>query len=137
MKTQEEIKQKIYEWEKNDFFGFKTTDIIVFLDYENAKEFLKNESKKEEWQQEKRTPKEIMIDYMDFAWEKANNHRGLSAARTMEHYQAWLWLDGNEELSNEMEDYEFYGKDNLVKVCEYLVLDSSKWDDGERINSYY
>ena len=83
MRTQEEILARINEIKGKDFFGFETSDLIGFLNYENAKPFLKEGVKKSAWKIEKRTPKEIMIDYMPFAWEKANNKRGISASRNM------------------------------------------------------
>jgi len=33
-----------------------------------------------------------IVDYMPFAWEKANDERGLSAIRSIEHMKAWTWL---------------------------------------------
>lgn len=53
----------------------------------------------------------------------------------MRHYHNWLWLLGEDELANSLLDYEHYGKPHLVKICEYLGLDSSQWDDGLRVNS--
>lgn len=76
-----------------------------------------------------------MIEYMPFAWEKANNCRGLSAGRSLAHYTAWLWLDGDNEIWPTLEDYEYYGKDKLVEICNYLGIDSKQWDDGIRKNS--
>jgi hypothetical protein len=71
---------------------------------------------------------------MDFAWEKANNCRGLSAMRTMTHYKAWLWLLGQDGF-DDLENYSHYGKDNLVRICKFFDLDPKKWDDGRRVNS--
>jgi hypothetical protein len=71
---------------------------------------------------------------MDFAWDKANNGRGISANRSIAHYQAWLWLLGVEWCDTLMDDYEFYGKPQLIRICEYLGLDPKQWDDGERVN---
>lgn len=133
-RTQDEILNRILEVQDKDVLGFQRVDLIVYLDFDHAKQFLKEDAKKEEWKQEVRSPKEKMIDYMPFAWEKANNCRGISAARSISHYQAWLWLDGNEELAEKIEDYEFYGKPQLVMICEYLGLDHSRWDDGIRTN---
>lgn len=134
MRTQEEIVSRINGL-KNDFFGFETSDLVNFLTFENAKPWLKEDVGPEKFKTETMTPKEVMADYMEFAWEKANDKRGLSAARSMIHYHTWLWLDGNEELSREMLEYNCYGKENLIKVCQYLGLDHSKWDDGVRENA--
>ena len=69
---------------------------------------------------------------MAFAWGKANGRRGLSAGRSLAHYSAWLWLVGNEELAEEIRKYQFHGKPQLIKICEFLGLDAAQWDDGER-----
>lgn len=134
-RTQEEILKRIEEVEPNDVFGYQATDLIEYLDFDNAKQFLSAEVTKDEWVTQEKTPREVMIDYMDFAWKKANDKRGLSASRSMDHYTSWLWLDGDEELHKTLENYEFYGKPQLVKICEYLGLDPSKYDDGVRENS--
>lgn len=128
-RTQEEILKKIQEVESSDFFGVMSSDLIDYLDFDNAKKFLKDGVTKEEWDAiEKKTPKERMIDYMDFAWDKANDERGLSAARSMQHYEIWLWLDGDEELHKTLEFYTNYGKPQLMEICKYLGLDSSNYE---------
>lgn len=136
MKTQEAILKRISDIGKEDFFGFETKSLICFLDYEHAKPYLDDGVTEEDWEEaQHKDAKVVMVDYMDFAWEKAKDCRGISAYRSMEYYSAWLWLDGNDKLSEEVKHYEYYGKDNLVKICEYLGLDSKKYDDGIRINS--
>lgn len=138
MRAQEEIVKRINERQADDFFGFEVGEYYAFLTYENAKQFLKDSVTKEQFEEttyKGQTPKEVMIDYMPFAWDKANNCRGLSAGRSIQHYVAWLWLDGNDELAESIEDYEFYGKPQLVQICEYLGIDPAQWDDGIRVNS--
>jgi len=135
MRTQDEILARYNERKDNDFFGFESNEYLRFLDYEHAKQFLKPEVAAKEWEPEKKTLKEIMVDYMPFAWEKANGCRGISSGRSIMHYTAWLWLDGDEEIWPTLADYEFYGKDQLVTICKYLGLDSEKWDDHRRVIS--
>lgn len=79
-----------------------------------------------------------MEEYMEFAWDKANNFRGLSAGRSIQHYIAWTWLAGDPELTKEIENmkYQYYGKDILKRICEYYGWDASQWDDGVRSNGY-
>jgi hypothetical protein len=134
-RTQGEILKRIEEVKENDAFGYQTTDLIEYLEFEGAKKFLNPEVGEDEWKPQEKTPREVMIDYMDFAWKKANDKRGLSASRSMDHYTSWLWLDGDEELHQTLANYEFYGKPQLVKICEYLGLDPSKYDDGVRENN--
>ena len=137
MRTQEQIVAKIESIKENDFFGFQTNDLLECLDFEHAKPYLKPEVTADQW---KTVPSDRdsviarMKDYMEFAWDKANNCRGLSAGRSMAHYSAWVWLAGDEAAFGDLEDYEYYGKDNLVAICQLYGWDSSQWDDGERHN---
>jgi hypothetical protein len=49
----------------------------------------------------------------------------------------WLWLLGDEELHNKIEaiEYEHYGKEKLIAICEHFGWDWKKLDDGRRVNS--
>lgn len=62
-----------------------------------------------------------MRDYMSFAWEKAYDHRGLSASRSLYKMQAWLWLLGDDELlvfAEDADNYVPYGTPILRKISE-------------------
>lgn len=142
MRTQQEIIDKMKAVEDNDFFCTIRSDLLNYLDYPNAKPFLKPEATEEEWNKAKSTLTrenvlKEMLDYMPFAWDKANNFRGLSAGRSMDHYTAWVWLLGDEDVAaiGDLKGYEFYGKDNLVKLCQRYGWDAKQWDDGVRKNS--
>jgi hypothetical protein len=137
MRTQDEIVARIEERKERDPFGFEVSEYIAYLDYTHAKPYLKPEVKPEEWTQlELNKVIDVMIGYMPFAWEKANNCRGISAGRSLSHYVAWLWLNGDDTLWRTLFDnYEYYGKDSLRKICLYLGLDADQWDDGRRVNS--
>lgn len=130
IRTIDEIKQKIEEGFKTDVFGFGKHDIAEALPFEDVKdillqEFLSRPDAKELWEKDRLKTKEDVLrkmrDYLDFAWEKANNGRGLSADRSIQHYIAWSWLI-DEELHNELirmylEEYDDYGK-NILKYIE-------------------
>ncbi len=141
MRTQQELLDRIKFRKNNDMLGFEVQEYINFLDFDNAKEYLKEGVTKEEWDKAKNKQediKQIMTDYMEFAWDKANSFRGISAERSIMHYVAWLWIDGSEEanrLSETIENYECYGKPQLVEICKYLGIDHNKYDDGVRRNS--
>jgi hypothetical protein len=133
-RTPEEILAKIREHEKNktDFFGFQRQDLITFLPWEEAKEFLKKEyvtkveaGKEEKWEAYT-DPVERIKDYMDFALDKATGHRGLSAGRSIDHMQAWLWLAGEDELLAQAEDdknWGQYGAGILMLICKHYDID--------------
>ena len=77
-----------------------------------------------------------MEEYMEFAWGKANDERGISANRSIQHYIAWTWLAGDRDLSAEVErlyaeEYDFYGKPILRKICEFYGWDWKQWDEDE------
>jgi len=140
MRSQEEIVARIEKARKVDLLNFEWPRYLDALDFEHAKPYLKEES----WEEEKKKPvlfktaediRTRMVSYMPFAWEKANNCRGISAGRSISHYVAWLWLLGEEKLAGEIENYEFYGKPQLRQICEFLGLNADDWDDEIRVNS--
>ena len=136
-RTQDEIVERIKAIIKDDPLGFEYPVYIEYLDYDHAKPYLEDDVTREKWENsvKSKTPKSEMIDYMKFAWEKANSERGISASRSIAHYVAWLWLEGNEDLAERIEnEYIYYGKPQLVEICHYLNIDPSKYDDGIRRN---
>lgn len=101
-------------------------DFVERLDFASAKQFLKDEITPELWaSQSKPNTRESIIasmrDYMDFALEKARDHRGISAGRSLDHFRAWLWLLEDEETLAFLDDeknYPQYGAPCLKKICE-------------------
>lgn len=80
-----------------------------------------------------------MEEYMAFAWSKANDSRGISAVRSIQHYIAWIWLLGDEAFAREIEtelnsNYCFFGKEILISICKKFDWDSTQFDDGVRTN---
>ena len=136
MRTQNEIVNRIKNRENNDVFGFETGEYISFLDFEHAKPFLKDGVTISEWKPSENIRENIlgiMLDYMPFAWEKAKDCRGISAVRSIMHYVAWLWLLDDDFTIDE--DYQYYGKDELRKICAHYGWDADQWDDKIRVNS--
>ena len=123
MRTQKEIRQRFID--ADDMFGTVQGDLIHAMTFEVAKEFLKEEYVKEvesgekKWQQLKDTKKEI-LGYLGFAYDKADNQRGLSANRSMLHFEAWIWLDDAdfyEEIKDLLTNYTNYGIPALDKIA--------------------
>jgi hypothetical protein len=136
MRTDEEIIARIRNRQEYDDLGWETSELIIRLPFEKAKSFLKPEVTAGEYEVRPRDRDSIlkaMLDYMPFAWDKANNCRGISAARSMCHYMAWTWLAGDD--FGDLLDYEFYGKPHLERICEHYGWDWKQWDDGRRRNS--
>jgi len=46
----------------------------------------------------------------------------LSEKRSIMHYIAWLWLLGENEFDNLMDDYSNYGKPQLRKIEKYFGI---------------
>lgn len=142
MRNQDEIVNRVKEVSKSDLFGVMTSDLLAYLDFEHAKEFLKEGTTKEEWEagddpypKKEENIKEEIVNYMPFAFGKANDCRGLSATRSINHMQAWLWLLGDAEYEKiEAIPYQHYGKEKLIAICEMLGLDWKQWDNGARTN---
>ncbi|MBU6488290.1 MAG: hypothetical protein KGQ57_10725 [Burkholderiales bacterium] len=130
-RTTEEILAEIERLKDGDWLGFRTSDLIQALPFEAAQSFLKEGVTADQWAQNTDPESEIR-SYMEFAWDKANGCRGLSAGRSVNHMESWLWLDGKDELSARLERvYEFYGKPCLVLVCQEYGIDWWALDDGE------
>lgn len=142
-KTQQEIVNRIKELSKeNLLFDFRIDNLMVRLDFDHVMENFKDKFNanitRESWGEPHQTsPVDEIKDYMDFAWEKANNCRGLSAARSLQHMESWLWLDGQEEFIKEIDisNYRYYGKGKLVKICEKYGIDWKALDDGQWRNN--
>lgn len=136
MRTQQEILSRIEQRKKGDPLGFEWPIYFESLTFENAKPFIKEDATKESWGEPKTVEsiRQEAIEYMPFAWEKANDCRGISANRSIYHYMAWLWLLGEDGFDDLFDSYEYYGKPQLERVCKYFVLDPKKWDDGIRTN---
>ncbi len=136
MRTQDEIVARIKDRKEHDFLGFEVSEYIDYLNYAYAKEFLKDDTTEERWEEVRKgtkTPAEAIKDYMSFAWDKANNCRGISAGRSLCHMIAWLWLDGK-DWAKKLEDYEYYGKPQLVRICKEYDIDWRALDDGRWTN---
>lgn len=125
MRTQEEI---LARFEKaDDFFGTQKGDLVSYMEFEFAKPFLKEdyvkkvEAGEEKWEVST-DPKKDILDYLDFAYDKAEDGRGLSAGRSMLHFKTWIWLD-DEKFYNEIigmiDKYTNYGIPTLDKISEH------------------
>lgn len=126
MRTRDEILKRFNE--VNDFFGTQQGDLLSFLPFEDAKPHLKEEYvAKVEAGEEKwvplTDPKKEILEYLGFAFQKAEDQRGLSAIRSMCHFKAWIWLEDEKfynEISVDMEsEYEDYGMSILNKIAAH------------------
>ena len=123
-RTQKEILDRFNT--VDDLMATQKGDLINYMDFENAKPFLQDayvtkvESGEEKWEQRTDAKKQI-LEYLPFAYDKAEGQRGLSAARSLLHFKTWIWLDDPEfydEIISEIEDYYDYGIPVLDKISE-------------------
>lgn len=127
MKTVEQIIEHI-DSTKN--LGTLSTigDLVMFLPYKQVtqKHYLKEGTTKDEWDKlclpltEEVVIKE-MREYMEFALEKAQKHRGLSASRSISHFINWLFILEDTELlefADNDGNYQNYGCPILKKICD-------------------
>ncbi len=141
-RTPAEVAARFKAREKADHFGFEVDVYLGYMEYADARPYMTKEARAEAdsgegWRYEPVLKSKIlddMLTYMEHAWDKANNRRGISAARSLQHYQAWLWLIGEDDLAEQIGTYEFYGKPQLIAICEKFGWDHTKWDDGVRTN---
>jgi hypothetical protein len=144
MRTQEELFAHVIAVKKEDVFGFELCEYFSYMDYKNVKPFVKESYTEKDHNEEKKDISDkadilkTMNEYMEFAWDKANSFRGLSANRSIMHYVAWIWLLGDDAfhgwIVNEYNNnYQYYGKDILAAICDRYGF--KKYDDGIRENS--
>lgn len=130
-RSQKEIVDRIEEIKSGDVFGFESEVLISALDFPYAKIYLKEGITEEEWKEltDDAPPVfEQMRTYMEFAIGKAQDHRGISASRSVMKLNGWTWLLGCEPIES---PYAQYGAPILKALCERHGFD---WPDDEDIN---
>ena len=134
LRTQEELSAKFDELQKSGgFMDFRPEVLINFLSFESAKPHLKEDYIKEveagtkQWEQHTTVEKaaEEFLDYMKFAWDKAEDERGISASRSVQKLGMWLWIMNRDDLRRIIEDddlYNPYGAPALIEVCNQMGI---------------
>jgi len=122
MRTQEEIVERMTQIKKDDIFGFRTEVLVMCLDFEHAKPYLKDGTTKDQWEETvctDETVRAMAIKYLDFAWGKALDHRGLSAGRSTEKMTEFCWLLGLDETVKKIGEAEHaqYGCPKLKEAA--------------------
>ena len=132
MKTQDDIKA-LLTGPAPEWAGWFWHEVILdYADFSTARPVLKADfatkvdNGEVEWKATPLTRTQVLADmkrYMGtFGWDKAMNHRGLSAGRTIEKMRAWAWLLGDEELERKIDEtpYPWYGAPILKAICLHL-----------------
>ncbi|KKN98482.1 hypothetical protein LCGC14_0145930 [marine sediment metagenome] len=131
MKTQQEIVDRINKIKEDSFLGFELDVLLPYLDWDNAKAFLKEDASEQNWKDYPLPLDGVEAEaktYMeDYGKRKAKNHRSLSASRTIEKMTEWMWLLGKDDLvykiKNKEISYQNYGAPILKAICEKMGWD--------------
>lgn len=138
LRTPEEIVVEIKA--SRGFLDFTLDALLHYLPFEHAREFLKEGTTAAEWAEATkstdRTVEGVMAEaraYAAFAWSKVEDHRGISASRSIDKMSAWVWLLSDDDLLAKVEaaPYPQYGAPKLKAICEGLgfpVPDSKEID---------
>jgi len=118
---------------QSDIFGFACEVLIDYISFEDAKPHLKEdyiqkvETKEEKWEviSDINEAAQDFLDYMNFAWGKAEDERGISASRSIIKLGMWLWIMNREDLCGIINDddlYNPYGAPALIEVCNAMGI---------------
>jgi hypothetical protein len=125
-RTQEDILE--YLKTHNSFFGFNLDVLLPYLSYAQATELADLAISEEEWNPHRLSSPALyelayndMKQYFAFALGKAEDHRGLSANRSVEKLCTWAWLLGVDYDFQKEFSYEQYGVPILAGIG--LVFD--------------
>src|SRR5688572_20455747 len=121
MRTQEEILARLQAIASEDFLGFASSVLLAALAFEHVGPFVKEGTTAEQWgvpYADDAAISQEAREYLAFAWGKAEDHRGLSAERSVIKLTEYLWLLGKEEALKQMDEAEYaqYGAP-ILKIC--------------------
>lgn len=127
MKSLQQLLDKVDEEpeESASVFDFDTNDLLQFVPWSEAQDYLKCTVTNEEWEIYFRPLNKgnvigCMEDYMKIAWEICLNTSGLSSCRTLAHYKAWLWIIEDQEtidFLDNADNYPCFGAPILKYIC--------------------
>lgn len=106
---------------EEQFLDFRHEVLIDALDFEHAKEFLKEDATEEQWNKQRTMDVEKEArEYLIFAYGKAEDHRGISAERSVQKLEMFAWLLGRDDVVKAMTDapYPNYGVPQLYAFAK-------------------
>lgn len=124
MRTQQEVFERVQALvdSRSSFFGFEFDILLPYLSFEQAKPFIEDSVDRAKWLSSTLSREFVvaeMGDYMSFAWEKCEDHRGLSAGRSICKMREWLWLLSDDEslaFAADESNYVQYGAPILAHI---------------------
>jgi len=113
IRTQEQILVRIEQVSGDDWLGFAVEVLVDALDYEHAKPYLKEGVTAEAWsvRLNGQTVEDQAKGYLEFAIGKIEDHRGISATRSVSKLTEYAWLLGRDDVVAAMDGahYPQYG----------------------------
>lgn len=136
MRTTAGIIEHYREAKDQDFLGFQAEVLLPYLSADEVRPFCKPDTDLSDWEAEPLTELDVLAEmrkYMEFAWEKVENHRGISASRSVTKMEAWLWVLGRDDLLKIVAaaGHQNYGAPKLKVICEALTFPVP---DGDTVN---
>lgn len=140
MRTFDEIVQRIHDTREDDFFGTVASDLAAYLPNDRLEEagfaVAEGVTNRPVAPRDDASVIAQIVDYLPFAWGKANNCRGLSAGRSIDHMTTWLWMLGEDDAATAIQDYIHYGKPQLRAISEkygfaWQDADTGRWANSE------
>ena len=133
-RSQDEIVARIAAVADDDFFGFAREVLIDALDFEHAAPYLKEGVLPEEWNSQRPADfAEEAREYLEFAVEKIDGHRGISASRSVAKLTEYAWLLGRDDVVAAM-DHAHYPQYGAPKVKAFADGMGLEWPDDADLN---
>lgn len=117
-----------------DFFGVRIGRLVYSLPVEeSAQQYFKYFKPSTSFIESRRVcPLDEIIRNMDFAYMKACDCRGLSAGRSLDHFQELIWLLGDDEVYRNYEmvkenNYNPYGVPVLNWIIDQYGFEQTRW----------
>jgi hypothetical protein len=139
MRTRDQIAEYYKGRKRWDTLGFEAEVLLPYLDTEHLRPFCKEGADLSKHRAQPLTEPRVireMKSYMEFAWGKVIDHRGISAGRSVQKMRAWLWLLGDDELVSFCDDernYPQYGAPILRRICQKYKLPIPKGEMVDRM----
>lgn len=133
-----DIVSRLAQIRAKDYYGYESADLLAYLPWSYARPFIRVQSGVSAWSEHYpvlNPPLAEALLLLPRAWDAANGKRGLSVLRNMEHFKAFFWLGGYDEgVCAHFDDYEYFGKPQLVLASEVLGFDWQTHDDKKWLN---
>jgi len=125
------------------FLGFDREALARFLSFEEARPWMKPDATADGWPAPlPRTREASLAEAVDYIQrvgiDKAVNHRGISANRTVEKLRVLCWLAGDEEAVKicDTEPYPNYGAPILRALCRHLGVNYASLLDAYNLGVF-